>query len=125
MLDIHLLYDIYINSTVHLICKHRVSVSRYILWEPIKLFLLNCKRRDTEKNKDGTDVMDGGCEQGWQVEWLLKVYHCIFKEKKKEQPWEEYLSKSSVDKKHSFVDSAASLINGFIQKQKTYRKGLG
>lgn len=63
--------------------------------------------------------------KGGKLSDCWKFITVFLRRKKKEQPWEEYLSKSSVDKKHSFVDSAASLINGFIQKQKTYRKGLG
>lgn len=33
----------------HMICKHRLSVSRYILWEPIKLFSLNFIKKIQKK----------------------------------------------------------------------------
>lgn len=44
-----MLFILTLQYIFHMICKHRLSVSRYILWEPIKLFSLNFKEKIQRK----------------------------------------------------------------------------
>lgn len=125
-----MLFILTLQYIFHMICKHRLSVSRYILWEPIKLFSLNFQEKIQRKITMGqmrwmgqVTVNKGGkLSDCWKFIIVL-----LRRRKKKNNPekntfcWKE----TFVGKNHSFVDSATSLINGFFQKQKLHRKCWG
>ena len=65
--------------------------------------------------------------KGGKLSDCWKFIIVFLRRKKKNNPEKNTLcwKETFVGKNHSFVDSATSLINGFFQKQKLYRKCWG